>query len=549
MDVRASFSTLPVLTIDSAWNWDTILAGPERKTLASALAGVLPTRRWFGAKARQIRNLTILEAIPLASLARLLVVRVAFATGPDEVYQMPLAFMANGAEGAIAAAARWLVVEHRQGGVEGVLYDAVGDSKFCGELLAVFDEPMELIGSSGTIEIEQTVQYESLRGSRGLPLTPRVLQGEQSNSSIVFGDQLIMKLFRRVENGLNPDLEISKFLTSAGFKNTPALAGEIVYRQGSESWALAMLQAFVPNQGDAWRFTLDWLSHALTAYLTDTGRKPAPELPRQSPLHAAEKPLPAAVRKAFGEFLDSAAKLGERTAQMHRVLSSAPEQADFAPEPLSHADLQAYLLGCTDYARDTFALLREQLPRLMGAVADRAACVGAFEATALDAYASLAQTPLQVQKIRIHGDYHLGQVLAVDGDFLIIDFEGEPVRSIAERRQKQLAMRDVAGMLRSFHYASRTAASAAAQSCAGSPTLDAIDSWAASWHAWTCVAFLASYLQVAGRAGFVPAAREQTEKLLAVCLLEKAIYELRYELNNRPDWVYLPLSALEDLLK
>ncbi len=549
MDDRASIRSLTVLKIDAAWSWDAVLAGPDRKLLAAAMAEVLPTRRWFGAKTRTIRELRVLEAIPISELGRLLVVRVTFESGPDEIYQVPLAFMANGSEGSLSAAARWIIVEHSQGHVEGVLYDALGDPEFCQRLLELLDQPAELIGSSGKIDVEHTARYDELRGGRSVVLHPRLLAGEQSNSSIVFGDRLIMKLFRRVETGLNPDFELSEFLSEAGFHNTPAVAGGIVYCQGQETWALAMLQAFVPNRGDAWKFTLDWLGTALPQYLAESGRQPAPTLPRQSYLQTAEQGVSEEAQAAFGGFLTSAARLGKRTAEMHVALASDRARAEFAPEPFSDADRQAYLNNCVEYAKATFELLRKQTASYTGELAEQATRVAKLESKALDAYTSLTDAQLDVDKIRIHGDYHLGQVLATDDDFQIIDFEGEPIRSIAERRQKQLALRDVAGMLRSFHYASRTAASEGAKGQGDSATLNAINNWTSSWYAWTCVAFLADYLRIARGSSFLPADLAQTEQLLSVCLLEKAIYELRYELNNRPDWVYLPLAALEGLLR
>ena len=549
MDDRASIRSLTVLTIDAAWSWDAVLVGPERKLLTSAMASILPTRRWFGAKARTIRELEILEAIPISELGRLLVVRVAFESGSDEIYQVPLAFMANGSEGSVSAAARWIIVEHRLGHIAGVLYDALGDSGFCHKLLDLFDQPAELIGASGKIEVEHTGRYDELRGSHSIALDPRLLAGEQSNSSIVFGDRLIMKVFRRVEIGLNPDFELSEFLTEAGFRNTPAVAGGIVYRQGKETLALAMLQAFVPNRGDAWKFTLDWLGDALPAHLAADRRGSIAALPVESYLLTAERGVSADALSAFGGFLTSAAQLGQRTAEMHVALASSGEQIEFAPEPFSDGDRHAYLANCAEYAQATFELLRKQAASYSGELAVQAARVAKLEPKALAAYTSLANAGLDVNKIRIHGDYHLGQVLATGDDFQIIDFEGEPVRSIAERRQKQLALRDVAGMLRSFHYASRSAAAEAAKGQGDPTALAAIDAWASSWYAWTCVAFLADYLRIARGGSFLPADRGQKpSSLLGACLLEKAIYELRYELNNRPDWVSLPLAALEGLL-
>ena len=553
MNDVASIHPLTVLTIDAFWSWDTVLAGHERKLLEDAMAEVLPNRRWFGSKTRAIRTVAILEAISISELGQLLVVRVDYESGQEEIYQVPLAFMANGTEAAESPSDRWIIVQQTNGHIEGVLYDALCDAGFCQGLLELVDQTAELNGASGKIVFEHSARYDELRGERNVPLLPRLLESQQSNSSVVFGDRLIMKLFRRVEVGLNPDFELCDFLTEAGYANTPALAGRILYRQNGESLALAMLQAFVPNRGDAWKFTLDWLNDALQVYLIGDNRRAVFASPSQSHLKTAVQGTAPEAQSAFGGFLQSAALLGQRTAAMHVALASNPERTDFAPEPFTGADRQEYLSNCREYARATFELLRKQQVSYSGQLAAQATRVAKLEANVLSAYESLADANVDVDKIRIHGDYHLGQVLATGDDFQIIDFEGEPVRSIAERRQKQLALRDLAGILRSFHYASRTAVAQALNVLAAKGKGDAVTSavinnWTLSWYEWTCVAFLSDYLRIARASSFLPRDLAQTEQLLHACLLEKAIYELRYELNNRPDWVYLPLTALEDLL-
>jgi trehalose synthase-fused probable maltokinase len=231
---------------------------------------------------------------------------------------------------------------------------------------------------------------------------------------------------------------------------------------------------------------------------------------------------------------------------MHLALAADSVEAAFAPEPFAESDRRDYFRRCAEEAPPTFHLLAEHAPRLTGRTAELAGRVARLEPLALDRYAQLADKPIDVYTIRCHGDYHLGQVLWTGGDFMIIDFEGEPVRSIDERRRKQLAMRDVAGMIRSLHYASCSAAAEAQTN----PTRDQgrIGDWTRDWYAWSSVAFLAAYRRTAANAVFMPTSIDEFERLLDGCLLEKALYELRYELNNRPDWVYLPLEALAGLL-
>jgi maltose alpha-D-glucosyltransferase/alpha-amylase len=245
--------------------------------------------------------------------------------------------------------------------------------------------------------------------------------------------------------------------------------------------------------------------------------------------------------------MDDARRLGEWTAQMHLALAQAGDDPAFAPEPLSIDDQRLFAERTRAMAEETFAMLQAQLPAFSDESRRQAERVLPCKRDLAARLRRFAERPIEIAKIRCHGDYHLGQVLVADGDFTIIDFEGEPARPLAERRQKQLALRDVAGMIRSFHYASCSAAARAAHSA--TPEEKArIGRWARDWHATTCDAFLGAYRRAASGAAFVPRSDDELAQLLDACLLEKAIYELRYELNNRPDWVYLPLAALVDLL-
>ncbi len=544
MQDHAAGGTLPTLTIDAPWNWTDALAGTARAALAAALAQALPTRRWYGSKARTIRTLEILDAFSLADRFGWLIVRVHFTAGSDEVYQVPLSYFA--AVERIDAAARLICVQSTEGKELGGLYDALGDADFGSLLLELFDRPGERQGTGGELIVERTAKFAAARGDTIQKLKPQPVHAEQSNSSVIFGDRLILKIFRRVEMGINPDFELSEFLTRQGFANTPPLAGLLEYHSEGDPWGLAMLQAFVPNRSDAWRFTLDWLHNALPTFGEDSQVDRIPPLPELGLVPSSDTPLPTNVQAAFAGFLTSVARLGQRTAEMHLKLAADRTHPDFRPETFTAQDRERYFASTRAHAQETFALLRRRADNLAGEAEQQALRVGSLEPVAMERYAKLADESVELDKIRIHGDYHLGQVLATADDFAIIDFEGEPVRSIAERRQKQLALRDVAGMIRSFHYASCTAATTAARATARNSV--AIKRWTSAWYAWTSVAFLAAYRQTAGTASFLPSGPEDFERLLSGCLIEKAIYELRYELNNRPDWVYLPLAALEDLL-
>jgi len=544
MDEPASLRNLPTLVVESPWSWDAALWDDTRRDLSAAMARTIAGRRWFGAKTRSIESLNIIEAAAVSATVRLLLARIRFSQGPDEVYQLALRFAPAGAAARLGQRAdAWMRVQAAGGRHVGLLYDALSDEEFCSQLLTWFETPSTLHGTHGELIAVETPSFKGVRSERSDPLTARVVSAEQSNTSVVYGNRMILKMFRRVEQGIHPDVEISAFLTRRNFANTPSVLGTLEYRGAhGESWSLAMLQAYVPNQGDAWNFTLRRLGDALAKASLE--KLPLP--PGDNIFRTAERGIPSDVREAIGDFLPRIELLGTRTAELHLALASDTSDPAFAPEPVSQGDRQRFSHRATAEARATFVLLRDLLPRVSGELAQRAERVLAFEGAAISRFEALAAARVDVTKIRCHGDYHLGQVLATADDFVIIDFEGEPARPLAERREKQLALRDVAGMIRSFHYASRAAAAAVKAKAKSDGSR--IDEWAQAWYAWTSAAYLGAYRRAAGDASFVPSAHEDLTSVLDACLLDKAIYELRYELNNRPDWVYLPLAALEELL-
>jgi trehalose synthase-fused probable maltokinase len=337
-------------------------------------------------------------------------------------------------------------------------------------------------------------------------------------------------------------------LTRRGFTHTPPLAGTLEYRRGSdEPWALAMLQGFVPNQGDAWQYILKRLGKFIEQVRHSPVPAETPPPDGATLLAASDEPVPPTIAQILTPHLNDAEQLGVRTAEMHVALAAATDGPALAPEPLTPDEQRTISQRALDMTHEAFELLRRERSKLAGAVADSADRVLALEHKANEQLARLADEPITVERIRCHGDYHLGQVLATGDDFVIIDFEGEPARPLAERREKQLAIRDVAGMIRSFHYASRAAVANAAPSPDPSERR-ATDAWAAAWYFWSAATFLRAYRRTAGDASFLPRSPEPFARVLEACLLEKAVYELAYELNNRPAWLYLPLAALVDLL-
>jgi maltose alpha-D-glucosyltransferase/alpha-amylase len=350
---------------------------------------------------------------------------------------------------------------------------------------------------------------------------------------------------------MNPDLEIGIFLTEkARFKNIPPVAGSLEYLpQNGPSATVGILQEFVPNQGDAWRFTL---RHLAAFWKEVCGFSPGPKPSSPSPLDA-QSVLPEMEARTIPSlpfYLDAVGLLGKRTAEMHQALSSDSSYPAFAPEPYSAQFQSSLESSIRDLIERNFTLLRQKRNELPQEACPLAETIIGCEAEILQRIHSTFASPIETMRIRIHGDYHLGQVLYTGSDFIIIDFEGEPARSLAERRTKRFALQDVAGMLRSFHYAA-FASWMAPLPGTNRPHIAANEliSWAETWAAWVSCRFLNSYLKQAGQDGYLPSSREKLIDLLHSHILEKAIYELGYELNNRPAWVGIPLAGISALLK
>jgi maltose alpha-D-glucosyltransferase/alpha-amylase len=409
--------------------------------------------------------------------AQLKVVDVRYNEGDPETYVLPLCRDADGK-----------------------VIDALTQPDFNAALLQAIGERRRFRGRQGTLLALPTPVLTRTQRSGG-ELAPHLSGAEQSNNSVIFGERLILKLFRKLEPGPNPDLEISHFLTSRGFQNVAHVAGALLYRRGrDQTSALAMLQTYVPNQGDGWSQALDELARG------DKG-----SIERYEPF---------------------AALLGKRTAEMHVALSSDSQDPAFAPETTTMINARSVYQSVRQLGGQVMRQLKRQLPTLPEDVREEAQKVLELEPRLLPRLRGLLNRRMTAHRIRVHGDYHLGQVLFTGGDYVIVDFEGEPLRTLPERRMKRWATKDVAGMLRSFVYAAE-----AADVDFGEEWIDRASS-----------AFLRSYWETAGDAPFAPRTAEERNLLLDVMLIEKALYETRYELDNRPGWVSIPLSGLRRLL-
>jgi maltose alpha-D-glucosyltransferase / alpha-amylase len=500
---------LPELVVSGSWS--ELLVGPSRSRLEAVLPSFLQTRRWFGGKARRLKKATIDEVVPMPyedTVAYLLAVRCEYSDGDPEVYSLPLTFSSGVvAEEMQKNQAAGVLCRVAGGPKPGVLHDALSDPEFAESLLEAMAQRDRYRGGRATVIAHPTSAFARLRGPKGTRLDASLRSVEQSNNSVTFGERLIMKFYRRLEEGINPDLEVSHFLSERGFPNIPPVAGSFEYRfDRRRSGTLGILQGYVPNQGDAWAYTLAQLERYL-AHPT-----------------------------ALSEYLERAGLLGRRTAELHLALASDADDPDFAPAPSTMLDQRSVYQSVRAQATQMLTILRRPLPP---SAQPEAAMILGMEGELMGRLRALLQRPITATRIRTHGDYHLGQVLWTGGDFMIIDFEGEPARPLAERRLKRWSLRDVAGMLRSFDYAVHTAMR---------PRRKADLTLGKKWLQEVTAAYLSAYYRTAGTASFLPADDTGRQVLLDAFLLEKAFYEVRYELNNRPNWVGIPLKGILGLM-
>ncbi|MDD5642465.1 MAG: putative maltokinase, partial [Syntrophales bacterium] len=523
----------------------------NRQDLAALIPPYLTRCRWFGGKARNIKAATITEVLPFPygqSVAYFTLVRVSYVEGEPETYVLPLAAAFGERAAQVEAESPQEVVAHLRGQAqEGVLFEAVGDNNFHQALLEAMARRRHFKANGGELLAKPTQVFRQIQRLMKPPLSSSIMKAEQSNTSIVFGDWLILKLMRRAEEGMNLDLEIGLFLTEkSSFAYNPPVAGSLEYRplQG-QPITLGILHGFVPNQGDAWKYTLDVLGNFFEAALA-TQAELGPDLLPQKPLVELTKlEVPALALDMIGPYLESARLLGERTAELHLALASNLGDPLFAPEPFSTLYQRSIYQSMRNLTARIFQLLRQRLKHLTAKGRAQARKVLDMEEEVFNRFRALIGKKIKAMRIRVHGDFHLGQVLFTGKDFIIIDFEGEPARSLTERRLKRSALRDVAGMLRSFHYAAYHAIYSQAVRPEDIP---AVEKWAHFWHLWVSAVYLKTYLDLAGAADFLPQDAGELQILLSSLCLEKAIYELGYELNNRPEWVNIPLQGILQLL-
>jgi len=551
-----ALSEAPLRELVVSRPWGAVLHDKAAAQLERILPSYLRGRRWFAGKARHILSTQIIETIPISyegSSAQLALIKVSYGDGDPDIYQLPLAFATGDRAAHLVEHQQHTVITRlrvRDNGneVEGVLHDATVEESFCNALLDVIERRRRRSGALGRLRTSRTRQFRAIRGEVEDQLKPSLLGAEQSNTSVVYGDRLILKLFRRLDQGVNPDLEIGRFLTErTSFSYMPPLGGAIEYeRSRGEPLTLAVLQGFVPNQGDAWEYTLDALDEYFERVLARPVEERRPAVPVGTALTHLYAEIPPLAEDMIGAYLELARLLGQRTAELHLALASRPGDAAFAPEPINTMYRRSLYESSRTRLDQAFALLRRRLNTLPDDSRAEARAILGQSKRIERRLRSVVDKKVGGLRIRCHGDYHLGQVLHTGKDFLIMDFEGEPARPISERRLKRSPLRDIGGMLRSFHYAAVSALIAGRVRPEDIPVLEP---WAQVWYLWVAVNFLRTYLDLVADADLVPEGEDELAALLDLCVIDKALYELEYELNHRPDWVRIPLRGIASLIE
>jgi maltose alpha-D-glucosyltransferase/alpha-amylase len=508
--------------------------------------------RWFGGKARNIHNISVSGAAEIGAgktNAVILIVEVAYENGLPELYQLPVMI----ATGHAAAS----VCEHHPNAVlcnilmgeeKGVLFEAVFDEGF---RKALFDSIVAgnrvSIGNADEIVFARSNRLHAGSEERGL--RSKILGVEQSNTSIVYDNAYFLKLYRKVDRSINPDLELSRFLTDeAKFQHTPEYLGDIQWISGNDALVLGMLQKLVPYSTDGWSYILDRLSNFYEKIQLDKEvlRVALPENDDFFNPYPFDELAPDFKALLETTVTEKIALLGKRTGELHLAFASSDSPA-FQPEPFSLHYQRSLFSSFQSLVRTTWQTLAKNIGNLPPALQEEAAEILAMRHVVLQKFKAIYAKKLDVVKTRMHGDYHLGQTLFTGNDILIIDFEGEPARSYSERRIKRSPLRDVAGMIRSFHYAAY--AGLFLDTTITKNEQSELLHFAEQWYQYMSGFFMQAYLETVKGMPFVPTEKYDQELLLETYLLEKAIYELNYELNNRPNWIIIPLRGIKAIMQ
>ncbi|MEM9848924.1 MAG: putative maltokinase [Bacteroidota bacterium] len=516
------------------------------------LPSYLPKCRWFRSKTKAIDDIKIHNYPSLPSYetsseqqsAYLLCLEVTYIDASQESYFLPITLVRDQQRllNFSQIQPQAIICKVLSGGEEVALVDAIYDVNFRKTLFQSVRDTIQVSNEKGTIRCETGSMLKADQIAKA-DITSKVLNADQSNTAIIYNDQYFLKIYRKLEYGLNPDLEIVRFLSEhTTFDNSPKYGGSLVFLStGKRPIIIGLIQNKIINKGDAWETVLKDLSDYYQRVLS-VGEESLPKLVHKDRLYYMD--IPHRFRPIFSRATyKRVTLLAQRTAEMHIALASDQETEGFTPVLFRPKDRAALYEGQAHLVKDQLQALQQGLTMFPEEIAQEAQKVIAAEARILKILEEIASRPIDATQTRVHGDYHLGQVLDSGEDFYIIDFEGEPLRDIEERRYKTSPFKDVAGMIRSFHYAAYGELYLHAAKY-NKAQLAQLEDWAAVWFHYASRCFLTAYFDRAEGQDFIPKNKTQLSLLLRTFILEKAIYELGYEMNARPDWLKIPLRGV-----
>ncbi|MBC7552393.1 MAG: maltose alpha-D-glucosyltransferase [Taibaiella sp.] len=541
-----------VLQALEADTWEDVLLDDMNSEFTTHVLPVyLQKMRWFGGKARTLESIRIAgRAVQpgAGGNVHILLLETVYNSGLPEMYQLAVAW----AEGPLAAKIKEefplaVISDVQAGDKVGLLYDAIYSPEYRDSVIEKMAGNAEAEVHEGRVTFSGSKMLTEYMASKK-PVS-KVLNAEQSNSSVIYDNAFILKFYRKVDRSLNPDLEINRFITEkTTFSHIPAFTGAIEWQTGGGTIVLGMMQELVESNQDGWAYMMDRLAVYNERILTNSkllATLPPKEGTLQQPAQFAALP------EQIKDLLDVAAAervrlLGVRTGEMHIALATSLDDPAFRPEEYSLHYQRSLFSSFLSLVRGTFHNLAENLHLLPEKIRPEAEQVLAMKDAVLLKLKRIYARKFDIIKIRVHGDYHLGQVLFTGKDILILDFEGEPARSYSERRLKRTALRDVAGMMRSLSYAAY--GSLFLGSGIRPDNVETLIPFAELWQHYMKGFYLDAYLKTVEGTPLIPEQTEDLNILLEIFMLEKAIYELNYELNNRPDWVIIPLRGIKAIM-
>ena len=530
---------------------DALLYGAERAALDDALPAFLDARPWYRGHARSPRSPRIEDVVPLGPAPApvyFAFVRVEYLDGAPELYALPLAWVAGPPPPTAVVVTRVRVTGEPS---EGALIDATTSPAAAWTILDAIARHTRAPGQAGMLVGSTTATDVPSPAEAERAVDPRRTGSDCNHTTIQLGERFVLQCMRRIDEGDNPELEVSRFLTARGSDLAPPLRGALELVPGRRDrarqtlatpMAVAVLHSFVPNQGTAWQLTVEELRRYYERVLARSPGEPCPPAPQESPLRLAGREPPQMVAEMMGRYRDMAAQLGVRIAELHLALATSEGDPAFAPEPYSALDRRSKYQSLRNLSGKVLRALREQLPFLAPAERTEATSILAREAEVIRSFDPLLRARMSGVRIRIHGNLRLGNVLYTGKSFVVTGFDGYPALTLDERRRKRSPLRDLAWMVRSFEQAAfeRLFDPGSVRES----DVPAARPWAMHWSSWASASFLHAYMERAAGAPFLPAEREQSVVLFDAFLLEQALYQVRSDLEERSAGLIIGLLGI-----